>query len=671
MLVEARSGINLVAFELNLFGGFDLHGRDGSPIALSSRKAKALLAYLTWSGAQPVSRAKAATLLWAGRGDEQARGSLRQTLSLIRKTLGDAEGTVLVASADTIAINAAVVRCDVAEFGRVADKSGREALESAAALYTGPFLDGFEIAEEVFEEWLRAERIRFAEKAERVIQALAGLYERDGDFEAALAATARLLSIDPLREETHRAAMRLFRVTGRWNEALRQYRECVSVLETELGVAPRDETRVLYEEILAQRELPAAADGDGAAGHDPAAPPGHAQDGRPSIAVLPFEPVGDDPDQSYFSDGITEDIITELSRFPGLFVIARNSSFAYHDRSGDPADLHREFGVRYVVKGSVRKSGNRVRVTAQLIEADSGKNIWAERYDRELTDIFALQDDLTRGIVAVLPGRIEQSEARKIIRKTPEIMAAYELLLAGKIHHHRFTREDCAKALDLIDRAISLEPDYAAAYAWKGCVLGQALGRGFLPDPPSLFKGAVEVVGTALRLDANEVEAHRIQSEIAIEMKDLDRAVRHNERALALNPNDPRLHAQKGELLTWLGEAGRGVDWIGMAMRLDPFSSPMWAHLLGRALMLSGRFAEAAEAFSKCAFPRFGYHADAAGCFAKAGMARESRAEAALTLDLKPDFTIAGYVAGLAHRHDDDHARHREILSAAPLPDGA
>jgi adenylate cyclase len=279
-------------------------------------------------------------------------------------------------------------------------------------------------------------------------------------------------------------------------------------------------------------------------------PPSARHEGKPSIAVLPFDTLGDEPEQSYFADGMTEDIITELSRFPELFVIARNSSFSYRASSSTPHDAWAALGVQYVVRGSVRKAGGRVRLAVQLIEAESGKHVWAERYDRELADVFALQDELTRGIVGVLPGRIESHESRKVARKPPQDMAAYELLLAGKIHHHRFTKEDCAKALELLDRAIALDPAYAAAHAWKACVLGQALGRGFLPEPKALFEGAVEAVGTALRLDENEVEAHRIQAEIDIEAKRLGQAERNNGRALSLNPNDPRLVAQTGELLT-------------------------------------------------------------------------------------------------------------------------
>ncbi|MEE8333752.1 MAG: BTAD domain-containing putative transcriptional regulator, partial [Alphaproteobacteria bacterium] len=606
-----NSGNNSPIFELRLLGGFELRAPDGAPVRLTSAKARALLAYLACCSDRQAERAKIAALLWSDRGEAQARASLRQTLSVLRKALGSAGEDMLVVSSGAIGIGPDALDVDIAEFESLVSSDRRDDLEQAIGLYRGPFLDGFEARAEPFEEWSSALRARLAESAAGAMITLISLFEAEEAHDSALPFALKLVNIDPLREDAHRTAMRLYQRAGRWNEALRQYQDCAAVLDADLGVEPQEETRALYEEILARR--------DGAA---PApAPPVAAQqeDGRPSVAVLPFDNLGDDPAQGTFSDGITEDIITELSRFPGLLVIARNSTFAFKGRAVTLNDIGSDLGVRYVVKGSVRKSGNRVRVTAQLIEAESGRHVWAERYDRELTDVFALQDELTRGIVAVLPGRVEESEARKVARKPPEDMAAYELLSAGKILHHRFTKEDCVKALALIERAIALDPDYAAAHAWKACLLGQALGRGFLPDPKALFNSAAESVARALRLDENEVEAHRIQAEIAMATKRLDSAGQHNARALLLNPNDPRLLAQKGELLTWLGDAAEAVGWVRMAMRLDPYSAHGWAHLLGRALMMSGSYAEAAEAFLKCAFPRFGYHADAAGCYAALG----------------------------------------------------
>jgi len=646
----------LAKYQLRLLGGFVLHGKDGTPITLSSKKAAALLAYLCHRPGEAVSRSKIATLLWPDRGEEQARSSLRQTLSVLRKALDNDNGAVVVSAAQDLSVASNAVTVDSVEF-ETAEPGDRAAVE----MYQGPFMDGFDIRAETFEDWLRGERARLAAHAARTFTLRLEQCQDRGDHGEALKIAIRLLALDPLREDIHRVVMGLHQRQGHWNEALRQYQDCRDILNAELGVEPEDETQALYDEIKNQR--------DGA----PAAPKDKSASLRqfgshPAIAVMPFENLSDDPDQTYFADGITEDIITELSRFPTLFVVARNSAFTYKDRDFAVDEVRAEFGVQYLIKGSVRKAGNQVRLTAQLLEAGSGAHIWAERYDRELADIFALQDELTRAIVAVLPGRVESDQARSISQKPPRDMAAYELLLAGKIHHHRYTEADCATALDLLDRAIALEPDYAAAHAWKACVLGQALARGYLPDPENLFKGSVAAVNTALRLDENEVEAHRVQAEIAIVTKRLDAAIQHNERALSLNPNDPRLMAQKGELLTLLGQASEGVHWINMAMRLDPYSRAHWAHLLGAALMLSDRFEEALAAYRQSASPRFGHHANMAGCLGRLEDTDGAARQTAMALELKPDFTIADYIAGLAYRHDAEREQHRDILGTAPLP---
>ena len=205
----------------------------------------------------------------------------------------------------------------------------------------------------------------------------------------------------------------------------------------------------------------------------------HPLSAKPSIAVLPFANMSGDPEQDYFADGITEDIITELSRFQAITVIARNSVFVYKGKAVRVQEVARGLLVQYVVEGSVRKAGSRVRVNVQLIDADSGKHVWAERYDRELADIFELQDELTRHIVAAVPSRVESAQLELVKRKTPGDMSVYDRVLRAKLCHHSGTAEDNALGLKLLDDAIRLDPNYAAAYGWRACTLAQAMVRGY------------------------------------------------------------------------------------------------------------------------------------------------------------------------------------------------
>ena len=200
------------------------------------------------------------------------------------------------------------------------------------------------------------------------------------------------------------------------------------------------------------------------------------EEDRPSIAVLPFDCMSSGPDDEFLADGLTEDILTGLSRFKELFVISRTSAFAYKGQRANMQDVAADLGVRYVLEGSVRRAGARVRVTAQLIDALGGDHhIWANRYDREIDDIFELQDELTAAIVATLPGRIEAAAQERAARKRPENMAAYELLLAGKLLHHRSDEEANARAREMLGRAVELDPEYAHAWAWRACTTGQAV----------------------------------------------------------------------------------------------------------------------------------------------------------------------------------------------------
>lgn len=389
---------------------------------------------------------------------------------------------------------------------------------------------------------------------------------------------------------------------------------------------------------------------------------------KPSIAVLPFANMSADPEQGFFADGITEDIITGLSRFPGLAVIARNSSFAYKDKAVNVIEIGRELGVGYVVEGSVRKAGNRMRVTVQLVDASSGEHIWAERYDRELNDIFDLQDELCQSIVATMPGRLEAAAMIHLRRKPPEDMAAYDYLLAAKIHHHKSTKEDNAEALQLLDRAIELEPGFAAAHAWKACTLGQAVARGYAEGNELILSESREEAETAYRLDKNDVEANRILCEWEMYFRNWDKAKLHQDRAYSLNPNDPRLVAQRGELLTWLGQVEEGTTWLEMAMRLDPFDAHTRAHLLGRALYVLRRYDDALNAYRKIRSPRVGHLADMAACFAQLGNRDEAKAQVDAILRRDPGFTIAGYLDGLPYLKSADREHHAEGLQKAGLP---
>jgi adenylate cyclase len=388
---------------------------------------------------------------------------------------------------------------------------------------------------------------------------------------------------------------------------------------------------------------------------------------KPSIAVLPLVNMSGDSEQEFFADGLTEDIITELSRFHDLLVISRNSTFVYKGKAVKVQEVAREFGVDYVLEGSVRKAGGRIRVTVQLIDAETDRHIWAERYDRELEDIFAIQDEITRAIVATLQGRVEAATHDRAKRKPTDNMIAYECVLTAKVLHHRSTRSDNEQAQRLLDRALALDPNYAHAHAWKACVLGQTWVYDWCADRDATFQQVAAELELALALDDNDSDVHRILAAVNLNRDDHDKAAYHQERALTLNPNYDLVAVQQGELLTWLGRPEEGIDWIKKAMRLNPYHPErFWSHL-GRACYCAEKYAEAAEAFSRLTRPDHTHHAFLAATFAQMGNSVAAAAHAAEVLKREPQFSVAAYLGTQHYKHEADRNRHEAGLLKAGL----
>jgi TolB-like protein/cytochrome c-type biogenesis protein CcmH/NrfG len=338
---------------------------------------------------------------------------------------------------------------------------------------------------------------------------------------------------------------------------------------------------------------------------------------KPSIAVLPFDNMSGDPEQAYFSDGITEDIITELSRFPELFVIARNSSFAVKGKAVDIQDAAKKLGVRYIVEGSVRKAGNRVRITAQLIDASAGRHIWADRYDRELEDIFEVQDDVVRAIVTVLPGRIADSKLEQARRKPTENLSALDYLLRGNyLAPQRGGRHD--DAIAAYEKAIELDPDCAAAYAGIAFTeIRKIWDLSTSGDDP--IGRAYDNARKALAIDDNDYRSHGVMGMIYQERGEYESARRHLERALILNPNSSLIMGYWSLFLAYSGDRKEAIETYHRAARLDPYNIEMLEQeILAEAYFMTKQYHESIAVLKTMLNRHYAYQ-QIAMCYAQLG----------------------------------------------------
>ena len=396
---------------------------------------------------------------------------------------------------------------------------------------------------------------------------------------------------------------------------------------------------------------------------------------KPSIAVLPFANLSGDPHQDYFSDGITEDIITELARFSELLVIARNSSFQYKGKAVDIRQVGRELGARYVLEGSVRRGGDRIRIMAQLIDAMTGSHRWAERYDRELHDAFAVQDEMARTIVATLAAHVNRAEAERALLKPPAAWEAYEYYLRGAealfLYMSRRTKALLYEARRLLGQSLVIDPAYARAAAMLARTHLYAYGDPSDGDylSPAALDRALELAQTAVHLDPLLPQARAQLGHVLIFKRRHDAALAEFERAFALNPNF--MEYRYAQVLLCAGEHARAIEVLEVNIRLDPFQ-PWPFHFMGVAHYMLKRYGEAVRWLREGAsrLPnQQGAHAMLACAYAQAGQLEEARAEAAEVLRINPGFIIERYKRLVLDKDPKDVQHRLDGLRKAGLPE--
>jgi len=368
-----------------------------------------------------------------------------------------------------------------------------------------------------------------------------------------------------------------------------------------------------------------------------------------AIAVLPFKNLSGDPEQEYFSDGITRDIITDLSKFRNLMVISSNTTFLYKEKPVTAQVVGRELGVGYISEGSVQKAGTTVRINVQLIDANNGAHIWAERYESAYKDIFSLQSDIVQAIVSKLAVRISKIEQGRAMRKQPQNLEAYDYLLRGQELYHRNTRESNNLAGEMFARAIALDTNYTDAYAGMGWVYQAKAAYGWTAFPDKALDSAYQYGRKALELDISSASAHSLLCGVYAFKNQYDRAIAEGEQALDLNPNDAFSLLELGWVLLWSGRVDEAIIALERSLRLDSASPRnVWLHL-GMAYYLQGRYDEAAQILEQGVVkkPGFsGHYIGLAATYARLGLSDKAVGAAEDLRRLDPFFEVESFGTG-------------------------
>jgi adenylate cyclase len=661
MVSETESGAR-ASIEIRLLGTpAVLSG--GQPLSSGSRKATALLAYLAMRPDEPASRDHLAGLLWGDSDNEQARANLRQALTQLRRVFRDAGLDAIKTSGDDVMLSSHGLSIDAHQL------AGADALPEGGRLRLDKeFLEGFTVAEPEFEQWLTAQRESLRSRARVMHELCADAAIENRQVDRAIDHLSRALTLDPLQEQIHRRLMELLAAQGRADAAMGQYERCRAVLVQELGIGPDSKTKALFEEIRSQRST------DVVASVAQTSPPGEGPPpmvlDRPSIAVLPFENMSGDPEQEYFSDGIAEDIITDLSKVTGLFVIARNSTFSYKNKHTNVRDVCRELGVRYALEGSVRKDVNRVRITAQLIDGESGGHLWAERYDRDLHDIFAVQDEVTRDIVSALAIRLTPDERARPPRRYPDNLEAYEYFLRGRDKAFLDTAEANSEARALLEKALELDPQFSLALSHlsRNHVIAHVnrWGRSAVHS----LELAMELGQRAVTLDETSPHAYFAVGAAALWMKQHAEAAAAAQMCLAVAPNYAEGHAVLGLILTYSGKPRDAIVSLQKAMRLDPHYRDIYLHLLALAHLQREEYEQGVAALKRRLVRKPESDISRvllAAFYGHMGNTAESRSEWSEALRINPQYSLEHRRATLPYKDPADFEQILDGLRKAGL----
>jgi TolB-like protein/Flp pilus assembly protein TadD len=581
---------------IRILGGLDAISPGGEPLRLPTRKTALVLAALVLAGEKGVRRQAVSDAFWADRGEVQARSSLRQALAALRRAFAQGDDTAVRIEGDleTLHLSAVADDVDAWRFERLIESAKAADLALAAALYQGDVLAGIPLPEPL-DQWFGPHQRSYRQKALLLVERLSLLPRADlTSVKAECQALAeRLLASDAAAEEAHRALIRIYQHQGRLNAALRQYELCRDTLRRELDAEPEAQTEALMAGV---RD---AGNGDAAASTAHAAPPAAPARDReqPSIIVMPFDNLSG-ADDEYFVDGVVEEITSALSRVREFFVIARQSAFTYKGRFVDVREVGRELGVAYVVEGTVRRGGDRLRISVQLVDAETRNQLWSDRYEGATQDIFAFQDVIAAQVAGAIYPAVRNAEIAVAKGRPPGSVRAYDLVLQAYPKIWSQSSADNAQAIAILGNAIATCADYGRAHALLAWCHSQDQVYLWSADPEASRVSAGRAVDAAAPLIGDDPTAlAAVGAALSQSLDDLPRAAAYVDSALALDPNNAWAWSRSGWVAIYQDEPDKARERFERSLALSPLDPLAFNQRIGIAMTFGykGEYARAAK----------------------------------------------------------------------------
>lgn len=676
--------------QIRLLGELRATTSSGAEIRFPTRKAQALFAFLASPPGRARTRETLAALLWSRNAEDQARSNLRQNLSRLRKALGTA-GQALVADSQEIALDPDLVSTDVTVFEHSALSQNPDAWIEAARLLNGEFAAGHNIAEPGYDDWIATERRRVADLAVGLLTRLIDHYEANNDFGMVGETAKKLLLFDAVDESAHKALMRSLAEQERFEAALQQYKLFRDILRKELDIDPSDEVRRLHDEIARRRA---------AARHVPNAPAVETDDlvaslnhaksedsppkaglppqlhglalyppERPSIVILPFSNLTGEAEQEYLAEGIRIDVQAALVKITGIFLIAAGSANAV--RGQDAQTAGNQLGVRYVLQGSVRRAGQKLRISAELIDVTNGEAIWTETYDRQLDDEFSVQDEIVASIIRELDVKLLRGEDAAVWHKTLKNRSALESFYKGVHEFFKLQKDSMLRARLAFEAVDRIQPDVSTGATWVALCHWFDAFKGWRGERDVCLENAEAWSKKAVAMDDPDGQAHMVLSHVHLMKRRFDEALIVGREAIQLRPNCTNANGFFANVLHFCGEQQDAIEHVCWAIRYSPVYPPFFADILSLALLFDGAsetaITVARKALSLNPASQIARLVLIAGNW-EIGEFAEARQISERLIQSDPGFSLSRFKALQPYRNPDDLDDFIQKLKSAGLP---